>query len=53
LPNLGLSKLILDLDNNELIKLPNLEEIKNALFSIDSNKTLGPNAFGAGLFKNY
>ena len=28
LPNLGLSKLISDLDNNELIKLPNLEEVK-------------------------
>ena len=28
LPNLGLRKLILDLDNNELIKLPNLEEVK-------------------------
>jgi len=39
LPNLGLLKLISDLDNNELIKLPNLEEVKTALFSIDSNKT--------------
>ena len=39
LPNLGLSKLISDLHNNELIKLPNLEEVKNALFSIDFNKT--------------
>ena len=28
LRNLGLSKLISDLDNNELIKLPNLEEVK-------------------------
>ena len=53
LPNLGLSKLISDLDNNELIKLPNLEEVKTALFSIDSNKTPGSDGFGAGFFKNY
>ena len=39
LPNLGLSKIILDLDNRELVKLPNLEEVETALFSIDSNKT--------------
>jgi len=53
LPNLGLSKIISDLDNHELIKLPNLVEIETALFSIDSNKTSGPDGFGAGFFKNY
>jgi len=53
LPNLGLSKLISDLDNNELTKLPNLEELKMASFSIDSNNTLGQDGFGAGFFKNY
>jgi len=30
-----------------------LDEVKNALFSIDSNKTPGPDGFGAGFFKNY
>ena len=53
LPNLGLSKVISDLDNNELIKFLNLEEVKNALFSIDSNKTPGSDGFGVGFFKNY
>ena len=45
--------MISDLDNNELIKLPNLEEVKTALFSIDSNKIPGSDDFGAGFFKNY
>jgi len=53
LPDLGLSKLITDLDNDELIKPPNLEEVRTTLFSIDSFKTLGPDGFGAGFFKNY
>jgi len=30
-----------------------MAEIKQALFSIDSAKTLGPNGFGAGFFKHY
>ena len=51
--NLGSLKLIPDLDNNELIKLPNLEQIKNPLFSIDSNNTPGPDGFGVGFLKNY
>ena len=53
LPELGLPKLISNLDNNELIKLPNLDEVKTTLFSIDSNKTPGPDGFGAGFFKHY
>ena len=53
LPELGLPKLLSKLDNQELIKLPNLEEVKIALFSIDSKKTPGPDGFGVGFFKNY
>jgi len=30
-----------------------LEEVKHALFSIDSNNTLGPDGFAVGFFKNY
>ena len=48
LPNLGLAKLISDTENSELIRLPDMEEIKQALFSIESNKTSGPDGFGAG-----
>ena len=32
--DLGLPPIISDHENNELIRLPNLEEVKNALFSI-------------------
>jgi len=53
LAHLSLPSLILDLENSELIRLPNLEEVKNALFSIESTKTPGPNGFGVGFFKNY
>ena len=53
LPDLGLSKLITDSDNDELIKPPNIEDIRAALFSIDSFKTPGLDGFGAGFFKNY
>jgi len=41
------------MDNLDLIRLPDLHEIKQALFSIDSIKTPGPNGFGAGFFKQY
>ena len=40
-----------DFDNRELMKLSNLDEVKTVLFSIDSNTTLGPDGFGAGLLK--
>ena len=53
LTHLGLPRLITDLENRELIRLPTLEEVKIALFSIDSNKTPGPDGFGAGFFKTY
>ena len=51
-PNLG-PKLISDIDNNDFIKLPNLEKVRIALFSMNSNKTPGFDDFGAGFFKNY
>ena len=41
------------MDNQTLIKPPTLKEIRTALFSIDSNKTPGPDGFGAGFFKTY
>ena len=53
LPEVGLTRLVSDTDNDELIKLPSFDEIKNAVFSIDSNKTPGSDGFGAGFFKRY
>ena len=53
LPDLQLPNLISNSDNMELIKLPDMEEVKLALFSIDSNKTLDPDGFGVGFFKHY
>ena len=54
-PNLDLNlpQVITDSDNLELVKLPNMDEVKQALFAIDSNKTPGPDGFGAGFFKHY
>ena len=51
LPSLGLPKLITDSENVILTGIPDLQEIKNALFSIDDNKTPGSDGFGAGFFK--
>ena len=51
--DLGLTRLVSDDDNAELIKPPSFDEIKSVVFSIDSNKTLGPDGFGAGFFKLY
>lgn len=53
LPNVGVTNLISDHKNSELIRLPNLEEVKQVVFSIDSNKTPGSDGFGSGFFKNY
>ena len=50
---LGLPHLISDMDNQNLIKMPTLEDVHTALFSMDSNKTPGPDGFGAGFFKTY
>ena len=40
-------------DNLMLIKIPNISEIKDALFSIDTNKTPAPDRFGVGFFQHY
>jgi len=53
MPNIGIPNLISDHENNELIRLPNLDEVKEAVFSINSDKTLGFDVFGASFFKNY
>ena len=50
---MGLPEIIIDENNSNLTKPPTLEEVKDALFSIDSIKTPGPDGFGAGFFKNY
>jgi len=50
---LGLPKLLPEINNQDLIKLLNVEEVKSSLFSIDSNKTLGSTGFGADFFLNY
>ena len=41
------------MDSLELIELSNIEQVKQAIFSIKSNKTPGPDGFGAGFFKHY
>jgi len=51
LPSLGLAKLISDSDNAQLLQIPDAQEIKHALFSINSIKTPGPDGFGSGFFK--
>ena len=53
LPNIGITNLIADHKNNELIRLPNLKEVKEVVFSTNSNKTPGSDGFGSGFFKNY
>jgi len=40
-------------DNQTLIKIPNISEIKEALFSIDVNKTPRLDGFGVGFFQHY
>ena len=53
LRNLDIPKLVTEFDNSELIKHVNLEKVRTTLFSIDSNKTSGPDGFEVGFFKNY
>jgi len=48
-----LDKIISERDNLKLISIPDMMEVKFALFSIESTKTLGPDGFGAGFFKQY
>ena len=40
-------------NNMMLTKIPDINEVKDALFSIDGSKTPGPDGFGAGFFKHY
>ena len=51
MPNIGILKLISDQDNIDLIRFPNLEEVKEAALSIDSNETPDSDGFGADFFK--
>ena len=53
LPDLRLPQLISYLENNALIKLLNLEEVKISLFNTDSNKTPRSGGFVPGFFENY
>jgi len=53
LPKLGLNKIIFEDDNLELTRIPNIDKIKQVLFSIDSNKIPGPDRLGARSFKQY
>lgn len=39
--------------NDSLIVIPKASEIKEALFSINGDKTLGPNGLSAGFYKTY
>ena len=48
-----LDLIISERDNLNLISIPDMLEIKSALFSIESTKTLGSDGFGAGFSKQY
>jgi len=48
-----LAPIITEAENRHLISIPDMSEVKAALFSIDSSKTLGPDGFGPGFFKQY
>jgi len=48
-----LDTVISERDNLNVISIPDMLEIKSALFSIESTKIPGPNGFGAGFFKQY
>ena len=50
LPDIGLPKIVFDQENRELIRLLNLHEVQQALWSIDYGKTPGPDGFGACFF---
>ena len=51
--DIQIRQVVTNSDNAELIKLTDKEEVKQALFAIDSNKTPGPDGFGAGFNKHY
>jgi len=53
LQDLGLPKIISPQDNNHLVQLPSPLEVREALCTIDSNKTPSLDEFGTGFFQNY
>jgi len=53
LVDLRLTRLILDMDNLELVRLLDIEEVKQVILSIESNKTPNPDGFNVGFFKHY
>ena len=50
LPQLGLCPRINEDDSTQLIQLPDIDEVKQTLFSIDFAEIPGPDGFGAGFF---
>jgi len=53
MPDLMLDPQTSEVENLSLISIPDMREVKSALFSIESSKTPGPDGFGAGFFKQY
>lgn len=49
----AIPKLIDDTTNNILTMIPTMEEVKNAVFSLNSDGAPGPDGFGACFFQNY
>ena len=52
-PEIPLETRVTASENVALLRVPTREEVKQALFSIDSTKTPGPDGYGAGFFKKY
>jgi len=52
MPEPQLCTRISDSENFSLIKIPNMMEVKSALFSIDSSKTPGPDGLGLVFLSN-
>jgi hypothetical protein len=45
---------LIDADvNNLLIMIPTIEEIKSAIFSLNTDSALGPDGFGANFYQTY
>lgn len=49
----AIPRLIDDTTNNLLTMLPSIEEVKNAVFELNSNGAPGPDGFGACFFQTY
>ena len=52
IPDLMLDPAVSDVENLNLISISDMSEVKSALFSIDSSKTLGPHRFGLAFSSN-